>query len=135
MSTATQNGTDFKILIITTNVSSYPGANTVGQARLQYSPETSIIRVPDPVMFPESFYLRAFEKGVDGIIVMSSGSDCPYEGAYKRLSERIGRVYAQMKERGIPANRLKLTTICTVCKAAFLKEIKDMQDNLAKEAV
>ena len=30
---------------------------------------------------------------------MSSGSDCPYEGAYTRLSKRIDRVYALMKER------------------------------------
>jgi coenzyme F420-reducing hydrogenase delta subunit len=122
----------FKILIVTTNLSSYPGANTVGLARLQYSPETSIIRVPSPVIFPESFYLRAFEKGVDGIIVMSSGSDCPYKGAYKRLSQRIGRVYALMRDRGIDRSRLRLTTVCTVCKAAFLKEIREMQENLAE---
>ena len=116
-----------KILIITTMVSSYPGANTVGQARLQYSPGTYVVRVPDPVMFPEDFYLDSLAKGIDGIIIMSSGSDCPYEGAYPRLAARIARVYARMKERGIPTSRLKLTTICTVCKAAFLKEIREMQ--------
>jgi F420-non-reducing hydrogenase iron-sulfur subunit len=119
-----------KILIIATMISSYPGANTVGQARLQYSPNTYIIRAPDPVMFPESFYLRCFEKGISAIIVMSSGSDCPFEGAYQRLSSRIGRVYAAMKERGIEQSRLKLTTICTVCKAAFLKEIREMEASL-----
>ena len=124
-----------KILIITTLISSYPGANTVGQARLQYSPSTYIIRVPDPVLFPEEFYLRCFEKGIDGIIIMSSGSDCPYEGAYDRLSQRIGRVYARMKELGIDSCRLKLTTICTVCKAAFLKEINEMQANIARSEV
>ncbi len=116
-----------KILILTTLASSYPGANAVGQARLQYSPNTYIFRVPDPVLFPDDFYLRCFEKGFAGIIVMSSGSDCPYEGAYPRLSARIGRVYQRMKERGIPTNRLKLTTICTVCRAAFLKEISEME--------
>lgn len=121
-----------KILLITTMVSSYPGANTVGQARLQYSPGTTIMRVPDPVMFPESFYLRCFEKGIDGIIIMSSGSDCPYEGAYKRLSARIDRVFMIMKERGIDTSRLKLTTICTVCKAAFLKEINEMESRIKK---
>jgi len=121
---------DLKILILTTMVSSYPGANTVGQARLQYSPGTYLIRVPDPVMFPEEFYLRAFERGVDGIIIMSSGSDCPFEGAYPRLSARIARVYEQMKARGLATNRLKLTTICTVCKAAFLKEIAEMQQSI-----
>ncbi len=124
---------DPRILLITTMISSYPGANTVGQARLQYSPGTYIMRVPDPVLFPEEFYLRCFAKGIDGIIVMSSGSDCPYEGAYPRLSARIGRVYARMKEAGIDRSRLKLTTICTVCKAAFLKEIGEMQTAILKQ--
>lgn len=123
---------DMKILILTTMISSYPGANTVGQARLQYSPGTYILRVPDPVMFPEEFYLRAFERGVDGIIIMSSGSDCPYEDAYPRLSARVARVYERMKEKQIDTGRLKLTTICTVCKAAFLKEIAEMQRNVLK---
>jgi F420-non-reducing hydrogenase iron-sulfur subunit len=119
-----------KILILTTLMSSYPGANTVGQARLEYPTNTYILRVPDPVMFPEDFYMRCFAHGISGIIIMSSGSDCPYEGAYARLSERIGRVYAKMKEAGISTNRLKLTTICTVCKAAFLKEIAEMESTV-----
>jgi F420-non-reducing hydrogenase iron-sulfur subunit len=121
-----------KILILTTLHSSDPGANAVGQARLQYDPNTYILRVPDPVMFPESFYLRSFEKGIAAIIIMSSGSDCPYEGAYARLSKRIDRVYRLMKERGIPTARLKLTTICTVCRAAFLKEIGEMRKSIAE---
>lgn len=122
-----------KILILTTLASSYPGANAVGQARLQYSPDTYIFRVPDPVMFPDDFYLRCFERGFGGIIVMSSGSDCPYEGAYARLSARIARVYHRMKEKGISPKRLKLTTICTVCRAAFLKEIAEMQETVREE--
>jgi coenzyme F420-reducing hydrogenase delta subunit len=121
-----------KILILTTLHSSDPGANAVGQARLQYDPNTYILRVPDPVMFPESFYLKAFEQGIAAIIIMSSGSDCPYEGAYERLSKRIDRVYALMKGRGIPTSRLKLTTICTVCRSAFLKEISEMRKNITE---
>src|SRR5664279_572658 len=123
-----------KILILTTLHSSDPGANAVGQARLQYDPNTYILRVPDPVMFPESFYLRCFEKGIAGIIIMSSGSDCPYEGAYPRLSKRVDRVYTLMKERGIPTTRLKLTTICTVCRSAFLKEIGEMRKNITESS-
>jgi len=121
-----------KMLLVTTNHSSYPGADTVGQARLQYTPDAYVMRVPDPVMLPESFYLDAFAKGIGGIIIMSSGSDCPYEGAYPRLSARIDRVYALMQERGLAVERLKLTTICTVCKAAYLKEIDGMREALEK---
>ena len=119
-----------KILILTTLHSSDPGANAVGQARLQYDPHTYVLRVPDPVMFPEAFYMRAFDRGIGGIVIMSSGSDCPYEGAYPRLSKRIDRVYALMKARGISTTRLKLTTICTVCRAAFLKEISEMRKSV-----
>lgn len=120
-----------KILIITTEHSSYPGANAVGQGRMPYEANTYIIRVPDPVMFPEDFYINAFDKGIAGIIIMSSGSDCPYEGAYGRLAKRIDRVYEKMEEKGIAASRLKLTTICTVCRAAFLKEIVEMEKVVA----
>lgn len=126
-------GNGKKILILTTLASSYPGANAVGQARLSYSPDTYIFRVPDPVMFPDDFYLQCFDKGFGGILVMSSGSDCPYEGAYQRLSARIARVYQKMKDKGISTRRLKLTTICTVCRAAFLKEIAEMRKAVAGE--
>ena len=45
-----------KILIITTMASSDPGANAVGQAHLEYSPNTFVMRVIDPVIFPEDFF-------------------------------------------------------------------------------
>lgn len=120
-----------KILIIATEHSSYPGADAVGQGRMGYDANTYIIRVPDPVMFPEDFYISAFDQGIAGIIIMSSGSDCPYEGAYGRLAKRIDRVYEKMEKKGIAASRLKLTTICTVCREAFLKEITEMEEVVA----
>lgn len=120
-----------KILVITTNHSSYPGANAVGQARLSYDSNTYIIRVPDPVMFPEEFYLKALNNGIAGIIIMSSGSDCPYEGAYPRLAARIQSTYTKMKALNININRLKITTICTVCTESFLKEIANMEKVVA----
>lgn len=121
-----------KILIITTHASSYPGANAVGQAHREYSPDTFVMRVPDPVLFPVDFYLKAFSKGIGGIIIMSSGSDCPYEGAYEKLAARVQTVYASMRETGLSIERLKLTTICTVCVSAFIKEVNAMVENLSK---
>ncbi|MBP7795221.1 MAG: hydrogenase iron-sulfur subunit [Elusimicrobiales bacterium] len=127
-----QQNNKSKILIIATNHSSYPGANAVGQAHISYPSNTYIIRVPDPVLFPEDFYINSFKKGISGIIIMSSGSDCPYEGAYKRLSKRIENVYIKMKELNISTERLRLTTICTVCREAFIKEISDMERIVSK---
>lgn len=80
MTTVTNNRKP-KILILATLSGGYAGADSVGQLHTSYPPNTYILPVMCPCMFPEDFYLRAFERGIDGIIVMYSGTDSPYKGA------------------------------------------------------
>ena len=115
-----------KILILATETCAYPGANSVGQAHSSYPANTYILRVRAPVLFPEQFYLDCFKKGISGIIIMSCGEECPYEGAYHVLAKRLDRVYKMMKKRNLDIRRLRLTAICTVCNRAFLKEVNNM---------
>jgi len=115
-----------KILILATETCAYPGANSVGQAHSSYPANTYILRVRSPVLFPEQFYLDCFKKGISGIIIMSCGEECPYDGAYHALAKRLDRVYALMKAHNLDIRRLRLTAICTVCNRAFLKEVNDM---------
>jgi coenzyme F420-reducing hydrogenase delta subunit len=117
-----------KIVILATESCAYPGANAVGQAHTGYPTNTYILRIQAPVLFPEKFYLDCFEKGIAGIIIMSCGVECPYEGAYEILAKRIDRVYKMMKEKGLDVRRLRLTAICTVCTRAFLKEVNAMNE-------
>ena len=122
-STGSQQG---KILILATESCAYPGADSVGQAHATYPANTYILRVRAPVLFPEHFYLDCFKKGISGIIVMSCGEECPYEGAYKALATRLDRVYKLMKAAQLDIRRLRLTAICTVCNRAFLNEVNQM---------
>jgi F420-non-reducing hydrogenase iron-sulfur subunit len=127
-----------KILLLATSACAYPGADYVGQTHSEYPASTYIIRVPAPAVFPPEFYLRCFEKGIGGIIVMSCGHECPYPRAYERFAERIGRAHALMKEQGLDPRRLRATAICTVCARAFLKEVQDMArllEGTARESV
>jgi len=117
-----------KILILATEACAYPGADSVGQAHATYPTNTYIIRVKAPVLFPERFYIDCFNKGISGILVMSCGEECPYEGAYKAMAQRLDRVYAMMKEQDLDIRRLRLTAICTVCNRAFLNEINQMNE-------
>lgn len=126
MSNASNTSTDGKILILATETCAYPGANSVGQAHSSYPTNAYIIRVRAPALFPEHFYLDCFRKGISGIIIMSCGEECPYDGAYSALAKRLDRVYKLMKARGLEIRRLRLTAICTVCNRAFLKEVNDM---------
>jgi coenzyme F420-reducing hydrogenase delta subunit len=125
-------GSQPKILILATESCAYPGANAVGQAHISYPANTYILRVRSPVLFPEQFYLDCFAKGIGGIIIMSCGEECPYEGAYDALAARIDRVYKMMKERDLDIRRLRLTAICTVCTRAFINEVSMMNEIMAE---
>ena len=116
-----------RMLVIATLLCSYPGIDATGQAHMEYPPNTYVIPTPDPVMFPESFYLYCFEQGIDAIVIASCGTDSPYEGSFEQLAKQIDRTYVLMKERGLDIKRLKLTAICSVCTKAFIKEIADME--------
>jgi F420-non-reducing hydrogenase iron-sulfur subunit len=123
-----------RILILATATCAYPAADAAGQAHLHYPANTYILRVPSPVLFPDEFYYRCFQRGIAGILVMSCGHECPYAGAFNRLLARIDRVKLGLKERGISPERLRLSAICTVCTKPFLKEIDEMNALLAREA-
>jgi len=119
-----------KILILATLSGGYAGADSVGQQHEDYPANTYILPVMCPCMFPDEFYLRAFERGIDAIIVMYSGTDSPYKGGAERTAQLINSAYTKMKERGIDIKRLRLTAICTVCTKPFLKEVNQMNELL-----
>ena len=113
-------------MILATETCAYPGADSVGQAHSSYPANTYILRVRAPVLFPETFYIDCFKKGISGIIVMSCGEECPYDGAYKAMATPLNSVYQKMKELELNLKRLRLTAICTVCNRAFLNEVNQM---------
>jgi coenzyme F420-reducing hydrogenase delta subunit len=121
-----------KILILATLSGGYRGADAAGQSHLDYAPNAYILPVMTAAMFPPQFYLNAFERGIDGIIVMYSGTDSPYKGEAERTAKIINQTYVLMKERTLDTRRLRLVAICTVCVRPFLNEIQNM-NTLLKE--
>jgi F420-non-reducing hydrogenase iron-sulfur subunit len=119
-----------KILILATLSGGYAGADSVGQIHADYASNTYVLPVLCPSMFPPEFYLRSYEKGIDGIIVMYSGTDSPYKGGPERTAQLINKTYPLMKAHGIDTRRLKLAAICTVCTKPFLKEVNLMNELL-----
>lgn len=129
MSNPKQN-TQPKILILATLAGGYAGADSTGQSHLDYPACTFILPVMCPVMFPPEFFIRAFERGIDAIIVMYSGTDSPYKVEADGTAKLINRTYELMKQRGIDIRRLRLAAICTVCVKPFLKEVNQMAELL-----
>jgi coenzyme F420-reducing hydrogenase delta subunit len=123
-----------KILLLATAACAYPGADYVGQTHAEYPVNTYIVRVPSPAIFPPEFYLDCFAKGIDGIVAMSCGQECPYPGAFERFTERVGVAHSLMKQRGLDPRRLRACAICTVCSRAFLKEVQEMAKLVSSHA-
>ena len=119
-----------KILILATISGGYAGADSVGQLHTDYPTNTYILPILCPSMFSPEFYLDSYKKGIDGIIVMYSGTDSPYKGGPERAAQLINQTYPLMKEHGIDTRRLKLAAICTVCTKPFLKEVNLMDELL-----
>jgi F420-non-reducing hydrogenase iron-sulfur subunit len=128
MMASTEKEKKSKILILATLAGGYAGADATGQAHTDYPSNTYILPVMCPVMFPPEFFLRAFERGIDGIILMYSGTDSPFKVEAEGTAALINNTYALMKERNIDIRRLRLAAICTVCVKPFLKEVNQMVD-------
>jgi coenzyme F420-reducing hydrogenase delta subunit len=119
-----------KILILATLSGGYAGGDAVGQLHTDYPSNTYVLPVLCPSVFSPDFYMRSYQKGIDGIIVMYSGTDSPFKGGPERAAKLINQTYPLMKERGIDTRRLKLAAICTVCTKPFLKEVNLMNELL-----
>lgn len=119
-----------KILILATLAGGYAGADATGQIHAEYPSNTYVLPVMCPCLFPPEFYLHAYECGIDGILVLYSGTDSPYQVEAEGTAKLIQRAYTLMKERGIDIRRLRLAAICTVCVKPFLKEVNQMHELL-----
>jgi coenzyme F420-reducing hydrogenase delta subunit len=119
-----------KILVLATLAGGYAGADSTGQVHADYPANTYVLPVMCPCMFPPEFFVRAFERGIDGIIIMYSGTDSPYKVEADGTADLVNRTYALMKTRKIDIRRLRLAAICTVCVKPYLKEINQMSELL-----
>ncbi len=99
--TATAEEWQPKILVFACQYCTYAGADLAGLSRLQYPPTTRVLRVPCSGRTNPQFVIRAFQKGVDGVLVAGCHpGDCHFStGNYfarrryllmKRLMDFVG---------------------------------------------
>lgn len=79
MSVEEKEGFEPKILVFACNWCTYAGADLAGLSRLQYPPNVRILRVPCSGRVNPQFVLRAFQRGIDGVLVCGCHpGDCHY---------------------------------------------------------
>jgi heterodisulfide reductase subunit A len=95
-------GEGIKVLGFFGDVLSYVAADSAGTARMEYSPQTRILRVPSAARVARSEILRAFAYGADGVML----SDEENGETAKVTEERIASMAEELDSLGIGRDRV-----------------------------
>lgn len=95
-----------KILVFACNWCTYAGADLAGLSRLQYPPNVRILRVPCSCRVNPQFVIRAFQRGIDGVLVAGCHpGDCHYTTGNYYTRRRYLLAQRLLDFIGIDANR------------------------------
>jgi len=115
-----------KILAFCCNWCAYSGADLAGTSRLQYPPNVKIVRVMCSGRIDPGHIFRAFETGVDGILVAGCHpGDCHYISGNERAEERVETAKKVAEIIGIGEDRIRLEWISASEGLRFAEVIED----------
>ncbi|MBA3044622.1 MAG: hydrogenase iron-sulfur subunit [Candidatus Thermoplasmatota archaeon] len=98
-----------KILGFLCNWCSYAGADLAGVSRVQYPTNIRVIRVMCSGRVDPNFILKAFEMGIDGVIVLGCHiGDCHYQSGNHQAEKKIELTSQVLGEIGLQPERLHL---------------------------
>lgn len=117
-------------------------AALAGANRLQYPASVRIIQTPCTGKLEMEHILEAFEKGIDGILVIGClEGGCHFVEGNLRARKRTDRIRAILDEIGLRGERLKMVNVSDAMAAAFVNhlgemigQIKDLGPNPLRES-
>jgi len=122
-----------KIIAFTCNWCSYAGADLAGTSRIQYPPNVRIIRLMCSGRVDPAFILRAFEIGVDGVLVSGCHpADCHYISGNEKAEIRVNSAKRILKLLGLESERLRLEWISASEGGRFAEIIRDFTEELQR---
>jgi heterodisulfide reductase subunit A len=117
-----------RIVVFACNWCSYAGADFAGVSRLQYPPNSRLIRTMCSGRVHEKFVWRAFEKGAPVVLVSGCHiGDCHYINANHWTERRVGKMWKKMEKFGIRKERLALEWISAAEGVRFQEVMQRME--------
>jgi F420-non-reducing hydrogenase iron-sulfur subunit len=126
---------DFEPLLIAfcCQYCSYSAADLAGSMRLQYPTNVRIVRTPCTGRLEVEFFLKAFEKGADGILVAGClEGGCHFTEGNFLAKGRVGYTRKFLSESGLEEERIRMINISAAEARPLVKHLHDMLDTLKK---
>ena len=115
-----------EILAFCCNWCSYAGADLAGVSRYQYPPNVRIIRVMCSGRIDPEFILHAFQKGIDGVMVIGCHiGDCHYVSGNLEAEKKVKMVKNLLEIVGFESDRLALEWVSAAEGLKFSRLITD----------
>jgi coenzyme F420-reducing hydrogenase delta subunit/ferredoxin len=118
-----------KILVFACNWCSYPAADLAGVKRLEIDPHFQILRTMCSSRVDPEWILRAFSRGVDGVLVLAGRpGECHYEVGNLRTRKRIALLKQMITQLGFREERLMLGYVDSDEPEEFQRKVNSYVD-------
>lgn len=112
---------------------SYSAADLAGSMRLQYPANVRIMRTPCTGRLEVEFFLKAFEKGADGILVAGClEGGCHFTEGNLMAKGRVRYTRKILQESGLEEERIKMINVSAAMARPLVDQINDLIDKVKK---
>lgn len=112
---------------------SYSAADLAGSMRLQYPTNVRIVRTPCTGRLEVEFFMKAFERGADGILVAGClEGGCHFTEGNLLAKGRVCYTRDFLSESGLEEERIRMINISAAMARPLIDHINDMITTLKK---
>ena len=122
-----------RIIAFCCHYCAYSAADLAGSARMQYPPNVRIVRTPCTGRLEIDFYMKAFENGIDGVLVAGcEEGSCHFKDGNLLAKRRVNSIRTVLEEAGIEPERLRMVNVSAASARALVDYIKEHIETVRK---
>lgn len=122
---------DPEIIAFCCNFCAHSAAALAGSKRMQYPTGVRIISTPCTGKLETEHILEAFEKGIDGILIVGClEGGCHFVEGNLRARKRTERIRSILEEIGLGSERLRMVNLSDGMAPAFVQHMKEAMETI-----
>jgi len=122
-----------KILAFCCHYCAYSSADLAGSMRIQYPPNIRIIRTPCTGRLETEYFLKAFERGADGVLVAGClEGGCHFIEGNLCAKRRVQYIRDMVAEIGLEKERLCMVNVSAAMARPLAEAIREMVETVRK---
>jgi heterodisulfide reductase subunit A len=128
-----KNKGETRFIVFADDMTTYRLSDNVGTAKMSYSVDSRIIRVPSCSRITPNLMLQAFAAGADGILLgESEEKSSPYPDGISVIKSNISKVNSILREENISEGRIRFVQFVTVMLGGFVNNVNNLADFIKK---